>query len=122
MRVEDEDMDIIINRVAIWSPKASDKLTTRRNPIGSAYRTKDSNIVQGAETPVYRFAKNYEVDGQKFCLFVRTLKNDAATIEKELDDAAQKFDKDYISKVKVLFSANPLHFEYTDYYILEDKE
>lgn len=122
MRVEDEDMDIIINRVAIWSPKASDKLTTRRNPIGSAYRTKDSNIVQGAETPVYRFAKNYEVDGQKFCLFVRTFKNEATTIEKEMDIIANKIDDKLISKVKIQISIDPMQFEYTDYYVLEDKE
>lgn len=115
-------MDIIINRVALWSPKLGDGLTARRNPIGTKYRTKDSSVYQISKTPVYRFAKNYELGGEKYCLFARTLSDEPAKVENDLDKVAKKIDKAYITRTKVAISADPMNFEYTDYYVLEDKE
>lgn len=114
-------MDIIINRVAIWQPSTIDELTVRKHPTGTQYRTKDSELIKIASAPFYRYAKNYEVDGEKFCLFVRTLKS-LKKIEGELDKVAKKIDKSLVMEVKTKAQDEPMAFEYTDYYILEDKE
>ena len=113
-------MDIIINRVAIWQPQLADGMTTRRHPIGTKYRTKDSEIIQESTAPLFRFAKNYTVDGEKFCLFVRTMVNESAKVEKDLNKIAKKIDADYVRRIKVVTAADPMDFEYTDYYVLED--
>lgn len=117
---QDGSMDIIINRVAVWQPQISDGLVMRKHSIGTIYKRKDSEIYERSTAPIFRFAKNYEKDGQKFCLFCRVFVNEPAVIENELDKIAEKLDDSYIRRIKVIVANNPMDFEYTDYYVLED--
>lgn len=114
-------MDIILNRVAIWQPQIPEGLTVRRHSIGTIFKRKDSDIYEKSKTPLYRFAKNYEKEGERFCLFSRVEINDPTLVEKDLDQIADKLDPDYIRKIKVITSANPMDFEYTDYYLFEEE-
>lgn len=113
-------MNIILSRVAIWQPQLSDGLTVRKHSIGTPFQRKGSDIIERASAPMYRFAKNYERDGNRFCLFARTFINDPTTAEFELDKIASDLPDDYVRRIKVITANNPMDFEYTDFYILED--
>lgn len=97
-----------LNRIAIWRPKLIDEFTIRESGAGRPYA--ENKILSKTTAKTYRYAKNYERDGKKFCLFVVTYSKKAKTAEKQLDKIAKK----------VEIPANLSDFEYTNYY-LEDK-
>lgn len=99
-----------LNRIAIWRPKLLDNLTVRESGAGRPFA--DNKILSKTTAKTYRYAKNYTKDGAKFCLFVVTYSKDAEDVEKQLDAIAKKVEpaeKSYDD------------FEYTDYYLQEDK-
>jgi len=112
-------MDIIINRVAIWQPQLNDGLLMSRHSIGTMFKRKDSELIERSTVPLFRFVKNYERNGERFCLFCRVFVNDPDRVELELDKIARQLDDEYIRRIKVITANNPMDFEYTDYYILE---
>ena len=93
MRDYKEDMEIIIDNIALWRPKINDEFTVRTSSIGTPYKDKNG-VRQIATKPIYRYAKTYSVkDGKnelKFSLFVRTLNTDKDTVSEELDKVAKK--------------------------------
>ena len=97
-----------LNRIAIWRPKLIDDFTIRESGAGRPFV--ENKILSKTTAKTYRYAKNYERDGNKFCLFVVTYSKKAESAEKQLDKIAKK----------VEIPANLSDFEYTNYY-LEDK-
>lgn len=102
--------ELIINRCALWQPKNIDELTVREYPAGRVYF--ENNIAQTSNGPLYRYAKNYEKNGNKFCLFVVTMSNSEKLVERWLDDVADKLGADTI-KGAVAKSTNQ-SFTYLD--------
>lgn len=98
-----------INRVAIWSPKAVDEFTTRKTPAGRvAYKNK---VAYRTDAPTYRYAKNYEKDGKKFCLFYVSYDADEEKAEAFLNDVAEELD---VSGYDL--AGGSFDFEYLDIY------
>ena len=87
-----QDMEIIIDNIALWRAKINDKFTIKASAIGTKYQDKNG-AMQVAVKPIYRYAKTYTVkDGKsdlKVSLFVRTFSTDAKAVEKQLDAAAK---------------------------------
>ena len=87
-----QDMEIIIDNIALWRGKINDAFTVRTSAIGTRYQDKNG-AKQVAVKPIYRYAKSYTVkDGKsdlKISLFVRTFSTDAKAVEKQLDAAAK---------------------------------
>ena len=106
-------MDIILNQIAIWQPCGSQALNVRPAQSGLTYRTPDSPVYQKATSKIIRYAKDYEINNVKFCLFLRTDCDNAKLIERSLDKYAKKLDKDYI--LQSTAKADTWHFEYTPY-------
>ena len=78
-----------LNRIAIWRAKLLDDFTIRESGAGRPYLA-DNKILSKTTSRTYRYAKNYEKDGTKFCLFVVTYSKDAESAEKQLDKIAKK--------------------------------
>lgn len=105
-----------LNRIAIWKPKMLDDFTIRESGAGRPFA--ENHIIKKTIARTYRYAKNYEKKGTKFCLFVISYLVDAKKAEAQLDKIAKKIDVDMAKNV-VAKSTN-VSFEYTDFY-LEDK-
>ena len=97
-----------LNRIAIWRAKLLDNFTIRESGAGRPYLSKNK-IISKTTAKTYRYAKNYEKDGTRFCLFVVTYSKDADSAEKQLDKIAKKIKP----------SNNLSDFEYTKYYLEE---
>jgi len=87
-----------LDEVAIWRAKLTDELTVRENPAGRPYE--DNNIIKKTTKVAYRYAKNYELEGAKFCLFIFTYDKKAKTIEKFLDKVAKTVTAEQIKSVE----------------------
>ena len=115
-----EDMEIIIDNIALWRGKINDNFTVRTSAIGTRYTDKNG-AHQVAVKPIYRYAKSYAIkDGKaelKVSLFVRTFSTDAKKAEKRLDEVAKTIKPTQARKV----ITNPVYtaFEYLNTY-LED--
>lgn len=97
-----------LNRIAIWRPKLLDDFTVRESGAGRTFA--DNKIISKTTAKTYRYAKNYEKDGIRFCLFVVSYSKNAKKAEKALDKFAKKIKP----------SGDYSDFEYTNFY-LEDK-
>lgn len=97
-----------LDRVAIWTPKAVDEFTSRKTPAGRvAFKNK---VAYRTEAPTYRYAKNYEKDEKKFCLFYVSYDADEEKAEAFLNGAAEKVNvSDYDFK-------DGFEFDYLDIY------
>ena len=97
-----------LNRIAIWRPKLIDDFTVRESGAGRTFA--ENKILSKTTATTYRYAKNYEIKGKRFCLFVVTYSKEARLAEQQLDKVAKK----------VKTPENLSDFKYTNYY-LEDK-
>ena len=76
-----------LDEVALWRAKLTDEMTVRENPIGRPYE--DNNIIKKITSVAYRYAKNYTVDKEKFCLFIFTYDKNKKDVEKFLNKVAK---------------------------------
>ena len=111
-------MDIIIDRIAIWTANLQNGFTVRKNPMGLKYKTQ-AGVYNVSNQTIYRYAKDYEVGKTRFTLFVRTFREDWANVEKELDKVAKKLKEDVV-KAKIA-NADVYNFEYLDFNIKGEK-
>ena len=102
-----------LNRIAIWRPKLLDDFTIRESGAGRVFA--ENHIIKKTTARTYRYAKNYEKDGIKFCLFVITYLADAKKAEKQLDKFAKKVDAKKAEDV--VKNSSDVSFEYTDFYL-----
>ncbi len=104
-----------LNRIAIWRPKLLDDFTIRESGAGRPFA--ENHIIKKTTAKTYRYAKNYEKDKIKFCLFVITYSNDAKDVESQLDKIAKKIGaktaEEYVSK------SSDVSFNYLDIYLEE---
>lgn len=56
--------EIILDQIAIWTPKATNGFSESFSPIGTPYKEKGSNIFKKAEESISRYAKNYYLGGE----------------------------------------------------------
>lgn len=108
-------MEIIINRIAIWRANFSDKFSVRQIPKNTKYLDEKSGVYVISDEVMYRYAKNYTKGKTKYCLFVRTFRDDKAGIESELDKVAKTITEDYAKKINALATIE--NFEYLDKYV-----
>lgn len=104
-----------LNRIAIWKPKLIDELTIRESGAGRPYL--ENKIIKRTTAKTYRYAKNYDKNGKRFCLFVISYTNDKA-IEEQLDKIAKKIKDAEIDNA--LVTSTDSSFTYTNYH-LENK-
>lgn len=76
-----------LDEVALWRAKLTDEMTVRENPIGRPYE--DNNIIKKTTSVAYRYAKNYTVDKEKFCLLIFTYDKNKKEVEKFLNKVAK---------------------------------
>lgn len=88
---------IELNRPAV-SNRLSIKELSIRPYVAQMMYMDGSKIIQQAtpEKPVYRLAKDYEVDGLQFGLNLLTDDNDAGKAEKYMDKIAKGFKRDEV--------------------------
>lgn len=73
--------EIILEQIAIWTPKVTNRYTRHVSPAGVNYREKDSNILKKSDKKLYRFAKNYYLGGEPVVDIVPIEKADEIKIE-----------------------------------------
>lgn len=115
----DEDMDIILNKIAIWRPCGSNKLNKRLSPAGTRYLKNSDPVYKTSDTPLVRYCKDYIIGKIKFSLFVRTDKEDDKKIEAELDACAKSITKE--QALEYLSESVGMNFVYLDSYLKEIK-
>lgn len=112
-------MEIILNQLAIWTPKQASGLTERLSPVGSPYTVKGSTIIKKSMKPLHRYAKNYKLGKKEFCLFVRTADADEG-IEAKLDSIAKKITKENLKTLEdTIAIQGAMSFVYTDFNLEE---
>lgn len=113
-----ENMEIIIDNIALWRAKINDAFTVRTSAIGTPYKDKNG-ARQIATKPIYRYAKTFTLkDGKeelKFSLFVRSLCTDSEKVEERLDEVAKTVKAKQVREAIV----NPVYsaFEYLNIYL-----
>lgn len=114
-----EDMDIILNKIAIWGALGMTVLSKKQAPLGQSYLVEGSAAYQKATKPLYRYAKGYSIKKGKsvinFCLFVRTFSDNDKAVEKELDACAKSLNSEEI--LEALTVASMSNFTYTDTFL-----
>lgn len=90
-------------------------LNTRTTAAGVRIQEAGTNLLKLSEQTIYRYAKNYETDGVRFCLFVRTYSDNATEVERQLDDYASKMTKPEV--VSAIAGADINHFKYTTNFV-----
>lgn len=113
-----ETMDIVIDKIAIWTANFQNGLTVRRNPKGLRYKN-DNGIFAVADKPITRVAKDYKAGKTRYTLFVRTFDDNIGNIEKALDKVAKGLKEDFV-KEKIA-NADVYNFEYLDFNIKGEK-
>lgn len=107
-------MDLRINRVAIWMPTIIDELTVRTSPAGRTYF--EDGVAKKTEREMFRYAKNYELDGTKFCLFIMSFSDKKASVERFLDEVAENLEADFVKQ-----NVADENFHYTDFEFKEEE-
>lgn len=87
-----------LDEVALWRAKLTDEMTVRENPAGRPYE--DNNIIKKTTSVAYRYAKNYTVGKEKFCLFIFTYTKNKKDVEKFLNKVAKTITEDMAKKAK----------------------
>lgn len=105
-------MDIILNKIAVWRDCGSDKLHKRLSPVGTRYREDANPVYKLSNQPLVRYCKNYNIGKIKFCLFVRTDKENDAKVEATLDAYAKELTKQQV--LEYLSASQGMDFVYTD--------
>lgn len=108
-----EIMDIVLNQIAIWQAWGFKELTSRKHPLGTRYREPDGVVYKEASRAMNRYAKDYEVEGSPFSLFVRTFCDDKNIVERALDSIAKKITKEYA--LQATAKAGLDSFQYTPF-------
>lgn len=93
----------------------------RTRPAGATIQQAGTNILVKSDKVIYRYAKNYKTKGRggvRFCLFVRTYRDDEKTIEQALDEMATGLTTSDVASA--IAGSDAEHFTYTNKY-LEDK-
>jgi hypothetical protein len=100
---------IELNRPAISSRLSIKNLSVKPYVSHMMYMSKDK-IIQTAslETPVYRLAKDYEIDGLVFAINLLTDDNDAGKAERFMDRQAKLLIRDEVSKI--IHSSRPFTY------------
>lgn len=118
--LDDKNMEIIINEVALWRPNLHDGFTIKKHGIGTAYI--DGNEKKVADKIIYRYAKNYSVgkgdNALFFCLFVRTFETAGEKVEHQLDEIAKTIKEKEVREI--ITGSKFLAFKYLEA-SLEDK-
>lgn len=102
-------MEIVIDKIALWTADFQDGYSVRKMPVGVRYKASSGEMVL-SDKPIFRYAKTYERDGVKFLLFVRTFRDNMAVIEKELDEVAESLETNFIREA--LSRCTMYNFEY----------
>lgn len=92
---------IFLNQVALWRAKASDDFNVRISPAGRTVW--ENNIAIICDKPIFRYAKNYEKDGFKFCLFLNSTENAPEDVEAFLDTVSENVP---IEKIEAVIERN----------------
>ncbi len=106
--------DIILNQVAIWRACGSTEINKRLSPKGTRYLAQGNSVYQTSEDCLIRYAKDYDKNGVKFCLFVRTDVDNDSLAERALDQFAKKCTKEYI--LSVISNSRIDAVEYTPFF------
>lgn len=104
-------MDIVIDKIAIWTANFQNGFTVRKNPLGLKYKTEEGLLCVSDKT-IYRYAKDYKAGKTRYTLFVRTFDDNGVKVEKELDKIAKTLKEDFV-KEKIA-NASVYNFEYLD--------
>ena len=112
-----QNMEIIINKIAMWKATFHKGYTVRIVPAGTRYQNQ-ANIFCVSDKKMYRYAKNYMVGKTEYCLFVRSFEDDKDGIEKQLDKVAKTITE---TQAKKAIMASADNFEYLDKYLKGDK-
>lgn len=92
-----------LNSLYLWLPMNTNELSIKSYAEGYPYRHKGILFQSNLTTPIYRYAKNYIIDGKKFSLCLISTEKDTTKMEKWLDEQAKKIDsKEIIPKFKML--------------------
>lgn len=110
---------IEINRLALWKPTGVTGLTVRIHPSGTKVKEQDAEELTPATAKVYRYAKDYETEAGKFCLFVRTYSDDQNAAETALDAAASGITEEQVLNLMSRIILEPYYFEYLDTFLME---
>lgn len=113
----DEDMDIILNKIAIWAPCGASKLNKRLSPVGTRYLKNGDATYKTSDSPLIRYCKDYSIDKIKFSLFVRTDKENDKKVEAALDACAKELTKAQV--LEYLSEGSYMDFAYLDNYVKE---
>lgn len=92
-----------LNKLAVWLPMNTDKLSIKAFDTGYPYLHK--GIVRRSDhaTPITRYAKNYTKKGVKYSLCIITTESDTKKIEAWLDAESKKLNgKDIEPRFKML--------------------
>lgn len=112
-------MDIILNKIGIWSAFGPTILSKKQAPLGQSYLIEGSAAYQKATKPLYRYAKGYSIKKGKsvinFCLLVRTFSDDDKAVEKELDACAKSLKPEDV--LEALSVASMSSFAYADTFL-----
>ena len=94
---------IKIDDVALWREVVGlgdDGINVKIEPAGRQYLPRGSKVLDISTKPMYRYCKNYEVEGVKFGLFVRTFITDTEVVEPQMDDIAEEITKEQAEEQK----------------------
>ena len=104
-------MDIVIDKIAIWTANFQNGFTVRKNPLGLQYKT-DEGVVCASDKPLYRYAKDFKAGKTRYTLFVRTFDDNGSNVEKALDKIAKGLKEDFVREK--IANASVYNFEYLD--------
>lgn len=103
-----------LNIPAIWKPIPSDEVNVRVYEDTFPYSDNRQLNVATNDKPIYRYAKNYGIDGLRFSLCLFTDEKNEDTIMKYLHRVYEKMDKQQVGMA--LMNATSSNFTY-----IEDK-
>lgn len=115
----DGDMDIILNKIAIWRPCGSNKLNKRLSPAGTRYLKDGDPVYKTSSAPLVRYCKDFAIGKIKFCLFLRTDEEDDKKAEAALDACAKGITKEKV--LEYLSESIGMNFVYLDNHLKETK-
>lgn len=78
-----------INQLCLWVMMKNSGMDVKSYGEDYPYMTEYGFVAKSSpESPIYRYAKNYDIEGQTLCLCMITLDGDIERVEKWMDDQA----------------------------------
>ena len=108
-----------LNQPALWRVLPSSGLSERTYKANRTYMKNNVLGVASPETPVTRYAKNYERFNQKFSIFMYSDSQNTKSVEAFLDSVAKKVKKEQV--LETVSKASASSFLYIDTEYKEDK-